>query len=571
MWQTQTNNQKSAEKPNLAEQEVIENPMSEIYLNIAQYEKFYRYSMIQSKESVTSSALSEAISMYALFDYLSEQGIELSEEKKQLQLKLLTEQLTYDLQDPQLKSYYDKMFATLQITEQDYIEQYLFLNKKHDILKDEMFKTGNGLTDDGTGFMSYPSGEQEEKFKQKIGIPFDYLEYITLQNSAQLQPLQPLEPQPEFIKGEHHFEFAKNKDGELIFTTPEFNDMYFTEAQNELAYQIRADNKLEHLSRVNFHLYQQHLEQLAKESGPQQETAQEMLELFAIAERTLEWDFGQPVAYHFNELPTFDKSTFRKHKDITLKLYEHNFYYRSERIPQPFYAYRVANEQMVEMYGLFNYLAQNFDVTLDEKTYATLRAQEQQSINEQMQDPYFKSYMEQLLAKFELTLDQYMDDYVMVLAEYNYLKNLMQQQWIGLDHNGRYNNGEVYASYRNTADFTWEAMHAEMDRLNSEVAIEILEPQPELPFDLAEYPLTVGLNAKGEYVFTSVGGLTAYLTVPQQQFLQQLITNNTLPPLTRYSLEQYEAALQQPTTDTNMREQLQEILKIYKNSINTAL
>ena len=200
-----------------------------------------------------------------------------------------------------------------------------------------------------------------------------------------------------------------------------------------------------------------------------------------------------------------------------------------------------------------------------------MRAQEQQSINEQMKDPYFKSYMEQLLAKFELTLDQYMDDYVMVLAEYNYLKNLMQQQWIGLDHNGRYNNGEVYASYRNTADFSWEAMHAEMDRLNSEVAIEILEPQPELPFDLAEYPLTVGLNAKGEYVFTSVGGLTAYLTVPQQQFLQQLITNNTLPPLTRYSLEQYEAALQQPTTDTNMREQLQEILKIYKNSINTAL
>ncbi|WP_274310419.1 hypothetical protein [Solibacillus daqui] len=563
-WQSQGLNQNNESEPTKDAQPAVENPISEIYLNIAQYEYFYRNWIIESKEAATFNALSQAIRMYSLFDYLKQQGIELSSEKEQLQRKLLAEQLSYDLQDPQFKAYFDTMLAKLKIKEQDYIDHYLFIDKKYEILEREMFETGKGLTDDGSGFMSYPSGEQEEKFKNKVGISIDYLEYLVLQKPIRLQPM---EPQPALISDGHRFEFAKGKNGELIFTTEELPPINFSDAQRDLLLELKYQHSLKDLSRYNYKQYQELLEQIAETNDQQSVIAKDILALFDIAHEILEMDFGQPVTYHFDELPTFDKNILRKHKDITLKIYEHEYYYRTEGIPQQFYAYRVANEQMVEIYGLFNYLEQNFDFTLDEETVDSLRIEVEQTLQQQMQNAYFKKYIEALLTKFDITIDTYIDDYLLVLAEYETLKEKMYEQHIGLDIKGRYNIGEVYASYRIAANFSWKELYSTMDTLNNAESIEALDPQPELPFDLPEYPLQVGMNAKGDYVFIGVDTLEIWLTEQQQQFLKELVTVNALPPLSRYSIQQYQDALQQMDPNNTMRNQLIEIFVIYGNSI----
>ena len=92
----------------LADSESNFRPISETYLKIHQYELFYRDNWIRSKEAVKSSALSEAISKYALIDYLQQQNITLSDEKRQFQIETLNDQLTYDMKNPLLKLYFDK-------------------------------------------------------------------------------------------------------------------------------------------------------------------------------------------------------------------------------------------------------------------------------------------------------------------------------------------------------------------------------------------------------------------------------------------------------------------------------
>lgn len=96
-------------------------PISDTYLNIEQYELFYRNNRMRSNEDGVSSALRHAISKYALIDYMQQQNITLSHEKRQFQRETLDKQLTYDLQDPILKSYFEKMFQDLQISKQEYI------------------------------------------------------------------------------------------------------------------------------------------------------------------------------------------------------------------------------------------------------------------------------------------------------------------------------------------------------------------------------------------------------------------------------------------------------------------
>ena len=128
MFYEQKKSNESDEQVNaLADSQNNKRPLIETYLKTNQYEKFYRDENIRSKEAVKSSALSEAISKYALIDFLQQQNITLSDEKRQLQLKILDEQITYDMQNPVLKQYFEKMFQELEISKQDYIQEYLLI------------------------------------------------------------------------------------------------------------------------------------------------------------------------------------------------------------------------------------------------------------------------------------------------------------------------------------------------------------------------------------------------------------------------------------------------------------
>lgn len=549
----------------LADSEIKFRPISGTYLKIHQYELFYRDNPMRSKEAVKSSALSEAISKYALINYLQQQNITLSDEKRQLQLKILDEQITYDMQNPILKVYFEKMFQELEISKQDYIEEYLLVNKEHDILYRNMQDTGKGLVLDESGTSSYPAGDQDELYANKMGISFDYLEYLAESEFVHIEPSVTDLDLP-FTVDSYLFEFAKNRDGEIILTSSDFNMMGLTDEQNSLIHEVREKYNLQELARYNFKLYENALQQEAASGNENAPVADELLELFKVVERSIDMVLGEVVNYQFSEIPSYDVSKLRKHQNITLQLFEHEYYYRAENIPNKSYAYRIANEEVGAMYGLFNYLKQDFENELDEAARINARVQLEKSLAEQLENPYFKKYMDNLLKTFDIPLSTYIDDYLLVMEEYKLLLQLMKEQNLGLDHNGRYNKGWIEARYRMAADFTWEDKFEKMWSMDDEEIVEPLEPQPNLSFSLPEYA-QLGINKKGEYVFTYSFTLPIYLSDEQQILFDLLVKTFDLPVLSRYSITQYIDKLDQLKADETKKNQLHDILDIYKNTI----
>lgn len=49
------------------------------------------------------------------------------------------------MKDTSLKAYYEKLFAELQITEEEYIDYYLVVNKEAEMLEKVLFNEGIGL------------------------------------------------------------------------------------------------------------------------------------------------------------------------------------------------------------------------------------------------------------------------------------------------------------------------------------------------------------------------------------------------------------------------------------------
>ena len=542
-------------------------PISENYLKIHQYELFYRDTQMKSKEAVIFFALNDAINKYALIDYLQQQEIKLSEEKRQLQREILEEQLTKDLQDPLLKPYLETMFQVLNISNQDYIEQYLLINTEHDLLKEDMFSSNKGLVQDETGFFSYPSSDQQSLYQKKMGISFDYLEYLAESKLIHIEPDRPKFDLP-FAIDSNFFNFTKNLAGETIFASKEFSQSNLTREQEDFLYVIKKQYNLHELARYNFNLYKDVLQQEATPETENKAVATELLEIFKIVERTIDWNIGEVTNYEFNEIPMFDVDQLRKHKDITLQLYEHEYYYREEEIPQKFYAFRIANEEVVAMYGLINYLKQDFGIELDETIRSSTRAKLEKSLNEQLQNPSFKKYMDDLLQTFEITLSDYINDYLLVKEEYELLLQLMKDQNIGIDHDGRYNKGWIEARYRTAANLLWEDQFQKMWDMQLDEVVKPLEPQPELTFTLSEYAPPIGLNNEGQYIFVNISALHGWLTEEQQTIFDLLVQTYDLPVLSRYSITEYKDKLKLMKADESQKKQLLDILEIYERSIS---
>ena len=540
----------------LAESQDNKKPLFETYLKINQYEKFYRDGNIRSKEAVKSSALSEAISKYALIDYLQQQNTTLSDEKRQLQLKILDEQIIYDMQNPLLKQYFEKMFQELEISKQDYIEEYLLVNKEHEILERNMFDSGT----------IYPKGDQEDWYAKKLGISFDYQEYLAVSEFIHIDSTGTDLDLP-FTVSTYYLDFAKNQAGEIILASEDFDRHRLTEEQTRLIYLIEKKNNFQEMARYNFKQYQNAIEQEAAAGNENPAVVNDLLKFFEIAERSIDWELGGELHYQYNEIPSFDPSKLRKHKGITLQLFEYENYHLDENIPNKSFAYRMANEEVGEIYGLFNYLKQDFDIEIDETARIKAREQLDKSLTEQMENPYFKKYMDDLLKNLDISLSAYIDDYLLVKEEYKLLLKRMKEQNIGLDTNRRYNKGWTEARYRMAANFTWEYKFDKMWSMNDGEIVEALVPQPELSFSLPDYAPQIGRNTKGLYVFTEDYPLTIYLSDEQQIFFDLLVQTFDLPVLSRYSITQYIEKLDQLKADEKKKKQLHELLDIYKNTI----
>ena len=542
----------------------LKHPINEQYISIAQYELFYRNERMESKEAVTLHALRDAIDVYALLEYLEAKDIRIDEETVELQRKLLNEQLAQDLQNPDFQHYFNELKDALQIDEQDYIEHYLLVNKTHDILANDMFSNGVGLEIAEDGVASYPTSESELEYREQMGISFDYVEYLA-ESIPQYLPEPTTAPSVAFDN--EYLKLTTNRDGAVILRSKEFSMSDLNYDQYNFLHKLEAEHQLQKLARYNFSSYQELLETIVLNDAERRDMAEQLLAIFDIVETTLDWEFGELIDYRDDTLPTFEQNELRQHTDITQQLIEHHMYYQSDNTPERFYAYRVATENIVEMYGLFNYLQQDYGVALDAQAIETIRTEQEQHLQQQLENPYFKRFIDDVLETFHIPLSTYIDEYLVVLAEYEQLVELMQEQQIGLDPDGRYNKGEVSARYRSAANMSWEQQFANMEELQETTIIEPLDPQPDFAIKLIPEGLELGLNDKDEYVFTDITYLPMWFTDTQSAAFNQLVSDHKLPPLSRYAVTQYIDHLEQIPHKTDSQNELLQLITIYQHSV----
>ena len=540
-------------------------PLSETFLMIERYEKFYREdNRLYTQEYATSTALSTAIQHFTLFNHLAEYGIIWDKKERDTFKRSKESALEYDLKDPDFVAYFEKMLKELSITKEQYIEEYLLVKQEYEMLHSKMFRTGVGLKDG-----SYEVSTVEDAFIQKMGITYDYVEYLAVSDQEHLAPLDP-QPTLSFNEGNKYpREVTKNLAGEYIFIYAQPSLIRLMTEPNEEGYDfdylyyLMYKNKISGFSRYTYPKVKVLVEQQAEKGDA---IAQKILDYFEVLERSIDWEL-EPQRYEFNNILTFNEENLRVHNDLTLKIAEYEIYQKDESIHKEHVAYRYANELVGEMYGLFNYLAQDFNYGWSSETRAKYKASLIEEVEASMQNEINKAYIDRLLQTFNITIDDFVQYYLLPKKEFEMLKQSMLKDQVGVDKNGRYNPGKQSSRYRETVGFSWQDMYTTMDSKTTIPVMKELETQPDLPFPInPDIPITVWLDENDEYIMEYPSMMKYMLTDEQRALLEEIQTKNNLPPLARYSVQAYIEKARSLSIKT--AKELVEILIIFDRSVN---
>ena len=252
---------------------------------ITEYEMFYRGRHFSSKEAVEYFSLKETIEKYALFYFMARHHYGWDEERRHSARERVKMTMNYDMNEGGLKPYFDKMFKDLQITEEEYIDYYLLVNKEYEMLEYDLFNKHIGLEDG-----SYPEGNAMKEYQNEAGITEDDLNKLAERIP---EPLEPLEPQPElpFDTAAIGLPVTVNEQGDLIFIESTSLSMYGSFAYYGLLYEIEQNTVREELNRHSFKRYQEVLRTYTSNDTQKIKTAKELDAALEILERTIEMEF----------------------------------------------------------------------------------------------------------------------------------------------------------------------------------------------------------------------------------------------------------------------------------------
>ncbi|MFJ7183773.1 hypothetical protein [Lysinibacillus xylanilyticus] len=256
-------------------------------IEITKYEMFFRDMPFYSKEAVEFFSLSETIRKYALFHYLEKRDYRLDEENRNVYRERIKTELEYDMKDANLKAYYDKMFADLQITVEEYIEYYLLINREYDKLYQDLFNKRIGLDETG----AYPSGDAEKEYRSLVGITEQYMDELAEKIPERLEPMEP-QPNLPYNTTDFNLKVTTNEQGEYIFV----ESMYFLTniAQtyyDDLLLEINREIVKEELTRHSFKRYQEAIRTYLSDDAEKIKLAKELETIFEILGRTIEMEY----------------------------------------------------------------------------------------------------------------------------------------------------------------------------------------------------------------------------------------------------------------------------------------
>ncbi len=135
---------KKLEEPKQAASSVSVRMFDERTVEITKYEMFYRDQAFYSKEAAEFFSLNRQFENMHFY-HLEQHGYKWDDERRGQHRERVKSGFEYDMKDENLRAYYEKMFDALQITEEEYIEYYLLVNKEYEMLHQELFNKGIGL------------------------------------------------------------------------------------------------------------------------------------------------------------------------------------------------------------------------------------------------------------------------------------------------------------------------------------------------------------------------------------------------------------------------------------------
>ncbi|MGM9948668.1 MAG: hypothetical protein ACI33P_01015 [Lysinibacillus sp.] len=253
-------------------------------VEIKKYELFYRDWRFLPVEGLEYHALSETIAQHALFYHMARHDTQWDEKQRNTVRERVKLALHNEMKEDKLKAYYEKMFADLQITEEEYIDYFLLLNKEAEMLQDVLFDKGIGLDEEAFG-------ESVKAYQQFAG--FTEEEMVKLARQIPSKTMQPMDPQPElpFDTVQLSLQVTTNKQGEYIFTKSINFPTFLGYTYKAFLSDINRDIVKEALTRHSLERYQEALRTYTSSDAQKMKWAKELGAVLDIMERTIEMEY----------------------------------------------------------------------------------------------------------------------------------------------------------------------------------------------------------------------------------------------------------------------------------------
>lgn len=249
---------------------------SDLAIQIAQYEVFYLDYAFHSSKKAQFFGLTDLLNSYALINYLSDTEIAWDDEKRTFYRNQIVDGLQYDRQNETYNQYMDKLLAHFNITENQYIDEYLLPTEEARRLKNEMFSKFIKLQDGG-----YPSSIVENEFYRQMGYSSKMLDEM-VEEEPKPEPLNPQPTDLAFTRGEFMSKIGLNEQGQYVFVDPEYATSDLTDDQREDLYELENRILKQPLNRIHLSDYIK----AAKEAA-----FQELVVILEILERSVEHNF----------------------------------------------------------------------------------------------------------------------------------------------------------------------------------------------------------------------------------------------------------------------------------------
>lgn len=249
---------------------------SDLAIEIAQYEMFYQDYAFHSNQLSRFFGLTEMLDHYALINYLSDTEIAWDEEKRQFYRAQIVEGLQYDRQNQFYNDYIEKLLADLNITIDQYIDEYLLPVEEADRLMNTMFEKAIKLQDN-----AYPSGDVQKQFYRQMGYTDKMLDDM-VKKTPKYEPLNPQPTDLPFTVTEGMSAIGLNEQGEYVFVEPQYMMNHLSDAHKDVLYQFEYETNGLNLNRSTLDYYIEAIEQLGE---------QELVEILTMYKRSIELQF----------------------------------------------------------------------------------------------------------------------------------------------------------------------------------------------------------------------------------------------------------------------------------------